>query len=83
MLSWSDRHASMATVSSRLGALTVERDFVPNMREMGDLNGLAYPRPFTHQRSHWRKKEQTNKSRSHQCTTTHTLTINQPSLLTS
>jgi hypothetical protein len=45
MLSWSNRHASVVTVSGRLGARTVEQDLPPNMREMGDSAELAYSCP--------------------------------------
>ena len=42
MLSWSDRQASIVTVSGWLDTCTVERDLPPNMREMGDSTELAY-----------------------------------------
>ena len=45
MLSWRDRQASIVTVSGWLGAHTVERDFPPNIREMGDSTELAYSCP--------------------------------------
>ena len=42
MLSRSDRQASVVTLSGWLGARTVERDFPPNMREMGESTELSY-----------------------------------------
>jgi hypothetical protein len=45
MLSWSDRQASIVTVSGRFGGGTVERDLPPNMREIGESIELAYSRP--------------------------------------
>ena len=42
MLSWSNRQASIVTVSGWLGTRTVERDLPPNMREMGEFIELAY-----------------------------------------
>ena len=42
MLSWSDRQASIVTVSGWLGTRTVERDLPPNKCEMGDSIELAY-----------------------------------------
>jgi hypothetical protein len=42
ILSWSDRQASVVTMSSLLGARTVERDLPPNICEMGDWAELDY-----------------------------------------
>ena len=45
MLSRSDRHSSIVTVSDWFGKSSVERDLPPNMREMGDMPELAYSCP--------------------------------------
>ena len=42
MLSWSDRQASMVTVSGWLGTRMVERDLPPNTCEMGESTEFAY-----------------------------------------
>jgi hypothetical protein len=45
MSSWSDRQLSIVTVSGWPAMRTVVRNFPSNMREMGDLNEVAYLYP--------------------------------------
>ena len=57
MLSWSDRQASVVTLSDWFGARAVERDLPPNMREIGDSTELAYSCPSIRQRRRARRRE--------------------------
>ena len=60
MLNWSDRQSSVLTVSGWFGALTVERDLPPNMREMVDSTELAYSCPCIRQQSQAQCREKKN-----------------------